>query len=190
MQIKEFSAFNLVGGTALSLQLGHRKSDDIDLFNIENFNKREVIEVLKLYFKDRFNLKSRDTNPLGVFGLIDGVKVDICKHTFPLISPLVIDGEVRMWGLPDIAAAKVHAIAMRAKKKDFWDVDELFDSFTLREIAAFYRQKYDPMLAIGVAQILTYFEDAEPSDPPVCLKNKTWEAVKKGIAKKINQEIK
>jgi hypothetical protein len=190
MQLKEFSAFNLVGGTALSLQLGHRKSDDIDLFNTENFNKREVIELLKLYFKDRVDLKSKDTNPLGVFGLIDGIKIDICKHTFPLISPLIINGEIRMWGLPDIAAAKVHAISMRAKKKDFWDVDELFDSFTLREIASFYRQKYDPMLAIGVAQILTYFEDAESSDSPVCLKNKTWDMVKKNIANKINHQIK
>ena len=37
MNIKELSAFNLVGGTALSLQLGHRKSDDIDLFLEKDF---------------------------------------------------------------------------------------------------------------------------------------------------------
>lgn len=32
MRDKEFAAFNLVGGTALSLKIGHRKSIDIDLF--------------------------------------------------------------------------------------------------------------------------------------------------------------
>lgn len=190
MQLEEFSAFNLVGGTALSLQLGHRKSDDIDLFKVSDFNKREVIDILKLHFKNRFELKSKEKNPLGVFGLIDNVKLDICKHTFPLISPLVIEDGVRMWGLEDIAAAKVHAISLRAKKKDFWDIDELLDIYTFEYIVKAYRKKYDPMLAIGVAQILTYFQDAEISDAPVCLKNKTWQIVKKNIAEKINNSFK
>jgi predicted nucleotidyltransferase component of viral defense system len=190
MKLRELSAFNLVGGTALSLQLGHRKSDDIDMFNVDDFSKREVIDTLKLYFKDRFELKSKETNPLGVFGFIDGIKVDICKHTFPLINPLLAEDEIRMWGLSDIAASKVHAISMRAKRKDFWDIDEILDHYSLEEIAASYRKKYDPMLAIGVAQILTYFDDAESSDSPVCLKNKTWETVKTSIAKKINDSFK
>lgn len=37
MHEKLFSPFNLVGGTSLALQLGHRNSVDIDLFgNAEN----------------------------------------------------------------------------------------------------------------------------------------------------------
>ena len=32
-----FHPFRLVGGTSLSLQLGHRKSDDIDLFTDEPY---------------------------------------------------------------------------------------------------------------------------------------------------------
>ena len=79
---------------------------------------------------------------------------------------------------------------MRAKRKDFWDIDEILDHYSLEEIAASYRKKYDPMLAIGVAQILTYFDDAELTDSPVCLKNKTWKTVKTSIAKKINDSFK
>ena len=62
MNIKELSAFNLVGGTALSLQLGHRKSDDIDLFSEKDFEKRPLIEILKEKFSDRFILMSKETN--------------------------------------------------------------------------------------------------------------------------------
>ena len=86
MEIKELASFNLVGGTALSLQMGHRKSDDIDLFVNTDFDKRLVIDVLKVNFPDRYELRSKETNPLGVFGFIDNIKIDICKHVFPLIE--------------------------------------------------------------------------------------------------------
>jgi hypothetical protein len=105
MHIEQLQPFALVGGTALSLQLGHRKSDDIDLFRTENFNKREIIDLLKENFSDRFVLRSKETNPLGVFGMIDDIKLDICKHTFPLLETLKQEESIRMWALPDIAAA-------------------------------------------------------------------------------------
>lgn len=39
MGVGELSKFSLVGGTALSLQFGHRISDDIDLFIETDFDK-------------------------------------------------------------------------------------------------------------------------------------------------------
>lgn len=36
----------LVGGTALSLQIGHRKSDDLDLFSVEPLDGMVVQQVL------------------------------------------------------------------------------------------------------------------------------------------------
>jgi hypothetical protein len=39
--------FNLAGGTALALYLGHRKSIDIDLFSREDFNYTDTGEYLK-----------------------------------------------------------------------------------------------------------------------------------------------
>ncbi len=190
MAIKELASFNLVGGTALSLQLGHRKSDDIDLFINTDFDKRMVIDVLKVNFPDRYELRSKETNPLGVFGFIDNIKIDICKHVFPLIEELVLEDDFRMWNIKEIAAAKVHAISMRAKRKDFWDIDAILDFISIEDIAFLYKKKYDPMLAIGVAQILTYFDDAEESDSPVCFQKKDWANVKTNIVRKINHQFK
>jgi predicted nucleotidyltransferase component of viral defense system len=190
MQIEILKDFQLVGGTALALCLGHRISVDIDLFSNRSFDNEEVINSLNNHFSDRFELKSRIANKLGVFCLIDGVKVDICRHGQELLDPVLEIEGIRMWGLKDITASKVNAISRRATKKDFWDIDRLLDIYDIKEIASFYRSKYLPMLAIGVAQMLTYYTDAEESDTPICLLNKNWEGVKKSIFKKINNQIK
>jgi predicted nucleotidyltransferase component of viral defense system len=190
MAIDELNQFQLVGGTSLSLQLGHRMSDDLDLFSNIVFDNEEIIEVLQSKFLNRFELKSSFTNKLGIFSFIDSVKVDICRHKEILIDEIVVINNIRMWSTKEIAAAKVNAISRRATKKDFWDMDELLDIYSIDEIAAYYKIKYLPMLTIGVSQIITYFNDAEESENPLCLKNKTWEGVKKSIIKKINHQFK
>lgn len=190
MLVKELQHFNLVGGTALSLRLGHRISVDLDLFSHEIFENEIVVNALKLYFGNRLQLNSTLNNKLGIFCFIDDVKIDICRHNGILIDEIFNEEQIRMWGFKDIAASKVNAISRRASKKDFWDVNALLDIFSIEEIASFYRQKYDPMLAIGVAKIITYFDDAEDSETPNCLKKLTWLQVKKEIFKKINNNSK
>jgi hypothetical protein len=190
MEIEELKSFCLVGGTALSLQLGHRKSDDIDLFLDKDFDKRYVINILKQKFVDRIIFISKDTNSLGVFCYIDDIKIDICKHTFPIIETIIVEDNIRMWNIKEIAAAKVHAISNRGKKKDFWDIDIILDKLSIEEITTLYKKKYDPLLAITVSQILVYFEDANDSETPECYLNKSWEQVKKSIVRKINHQFK
>ncbi|MEO6329733.1 MAG: nucleotidyl transferase AbiEii/AbiGii toxin family protein [Ginsengibacter sp.] len=190
LKIKELSDFNLAGGTALSLKLGHRTSEDLDIFKTSDFDKLKVINALKKKYKNRVEFKSSPNNKLGVFCFIDEIKIDICKHPYALLHPPMHEGVLRMWSLPDIAAAKVYAISNRATKKDFWDIDELLDIYSIDEIAEFYRKKYMPMLAIGVAQMLLYFDEAEDTKEPYSFKKITWSQVKKNIAKKINQQLK
>lgn len=182
--------FNLVGGTALSLQLGHRISVDLDLFNIESFDILDLRNKLNTHFGTRINMVSSEKNKLGVFCFIDDVKIDICKHPFPLLNkPITIEG-IRMWSLEDIAASKVYAISNRGTRKDFWDLDLLLDHFSFYQIASFYEKRYGHQLAISIAKMLVYFETADSSDNPHCLLNKNWEGVKKSIFKKINQQTK
>ena len=186
MSLDFLKEFNLVGGTALSLQLGHRKSIDLDLFNTSPFNIFSVRNEMSAYFKKRINIISSEKNPLGIFSQIDGIKVDICKHPHPLLFPVLNIEEIRMWSLQDIAASKVFAISSRATKKDFWDLDRLLDEFSFLEIASFYDKRYEHQLAIAISKMLTYFDEADESDTPVCLLNKNWEQVKKSVFKKIN----
>ena len=190
MQLKLLKDFSLVGGTALSLMLGHRKSVDLDLFNINKFNIPELREKIIVELRGRSDFHSSPKNPLGIFGNFEGIKLDLCRHSYPLIKPIQVIEGIRMWSLEDIAASKVYAISKRATKKDFWDLDKILDSFSIDEITKFYFQRYTPALAISVSKMLTYFDEADNSEAPVCLLGKTWIKVKKSISKKINQQTK
>ena len=190
MGLPFLNQFQLVGGTALSLQLGHRISIDLDLFSNEEFDNEKLITAFTDYFNERLFLKSKLLNKLGIFLLIDNIKVDVCRHPQKLIDDIVTEEGIRMWSVKEIAAAKVNAVSRRATKKDFWDIDEILDHYSIYEITKFYQDKYLPMLSIGVSQMITFYDDAEESEVPLCLKNKTWASVKKSIYKKINNQNK
>jgi len=63
----------------------------------------------------------------------------------------------------------------------------LLDILSIEEIPSFYDQRYQQALAISVAKMLLFFEDAALSQEPVCLMRRNWIKVKRGIAKKINR---
>jgi Nucleotidyl transferase AbiEii toxin, Type IV TA system len=48
MSLPDFQPFNLVGGTALSLQIGHRISIDLDLFSSHDFDNADILRALQL----------------------------------------------------------------------------------------------------------------------------------------------
>lgn len=124
MQLPELDNFYLVGGTALSLYYGHRLSVDLDLFSTAFFSNEDIIPALEKNVKG-FQYRSA-ANPIGLFCMIEDLKVDLVKHHIhPLIDePLLIDG-IRMLSPKEIMAMKVAAILKRAVKKDFWDLAEL-----------------------------------------------------------------
>ncbi len=190
MQIPELNNFYLVGGTALALYYGHRLSVDLDLFSTISFANEDIITVLEKNIKE-FNYRNA-SNPVGLFCLIDNLKVDFIKHHHhPLIEEhLLVDG-IRMLSPREIMAMKVAAILKRGVKKDFWDLNELFKHFTVKECIAAYTQKYSSQeLLISIPYALTYFVDAEESEEPVSLKGQTWMKVKKSIQQKVNQYLK
>ncbi|MBI1781849.1 MAG: nucleotidyl transferase AbiEii/AbiGii toxin family protein [Sphingobacteriales bacterium] len=182
--------FSLVGGTALSLLYGHRKSDDLDLFSTELFENAEVIAALENKFKSSFTY--RTTNPrFGVFCFIDNIKVDVIRHPHPLIRPVNTIDALRFFSSEDIIAMKVQAVLGRAKKKDFWDIAELLQHFSVNDFIQFHKEKYTSQnLLITVPQAITYFADAEDGEDPISLKNQTWDTVKAFINSKVSAYLK
>jgi hypothetical protein len=181
MAMPALADFSLVGGTALSLRYGHRLSIDLDLFTDLPFDNITVIRAIESEFGSKFSY--RNTNSaFGVFGFIDGVKVDIIRYPHPRIADVVIEDGIRLYADPDIVAMKVQAMLGRGKKKDFWDIHELLQHYELNQVISWHRQKFpNQMLIIGIPQALLYFLDAEDSDAPVSLKDQTWESVKESI---------
>ena len=190
MSIDRLDSFYLAGGTCLSLKYGHRKSIDLDLFSLKDFTNEDLLEILEV---EKIPFEYRNSNnPIGLFGYIDDVKIDFVKHHyFKQVRETVQEEGIRMFSVEDIMAMKIFAMLKRAQKKDFWDIAELLQHYSVQDFITAYSKKYPNMqLLISIPYALTYFADADESEDPVSLKGQTWERVKKTIQQQVNEYLK
>ncbi|MEJ0056129.1 MAG: nucleotidyl transferase AbiEii/AbiGii toxin family protein [Bacteroidota bacterium] len=168
MQDEELKNFRLVGGTALSLCMGHRISIDIDLFTNQDFDAPKLYERLQNYYKGE---KLRAIKN-GVFGLIDDIKIDLIAHQYPWLKPVNEIEGIRMASLEDIGAMKVHAIVQSGSRfKDFVDVYYLLEHLSNKELIDTYQKKYPDTNPVLAQNALIYFSDID-FDIPVNLMEK------------------
>jgi len=174
MQIEELGEFRLVGGTAFALYLGHRQSEDIDIFSVHPFDADVIAEKLI----DTCNLHDASIGTNSVSGFIGEIKIDIIARRYPWLDDVVeLDG-IRIASLRDIAAMKLNAVSNRGCKKDFWDIAALLNHFTAKELLSLFSERYPHINNWQVVRSLTYFDDAEDDPDPIVLDNSTWEEVK------------
>jgi predicted nucleotidyltransferase component of viral defense system len=189
MEMPELKGFSLVGGTALSLLYGHRKSVDLDLFSTKPFENKDVIDALKKKYQNRFEMEQKPPH-FGIFCYVEEVKVDLVRHPHLLIRPEQVKDGLRMFSTEDIIAMKVQAVLGRGKKKDFWDIAELLSHFSVADFIQFHKEKYTTQnLMITVPQAITYFADAEESEDPISLKKQTWPKIQEAIKKKVRAHL-
>ncbi|MCA1752882.1 MAG: nucleotidyl transferase AbiEii/AbiGii toxin family protein [Flavobacteriales bacterium] len=188
MKLNEFENFRLVGGTSLSLQLGHRKSDDIDLFTDAEYGS---IDFLKIEHVLREKFSYVDSLPGDIIGMgksffignkaSDSVKLDLF-FTDNFVFPLIGFKDIRLASMEEIAAMKLDVIGRGGRKKDFWDFHALLEKFSLNEMIDFYINRYPYNFSREeVMKALTNFERAEYEFTPICLKGKVWEIIKLDI---------
>lgn len=171
----------LVGGTALALQLGHRKSIDLDYFGKIDVEPESLRKILSETHSITIVQESKDIN----IYLIDGIKVDFVNYRYSWIDAPVNDNGVVLAGIKDIAAMKINAVIGRGTKKDFIDLFFLLRRFTLQEMLDMYIQKYPEGSLFIAMKSLSYFEDAESDPMPVMLSPADWNTVKAKIRKTI-----
>ena len=142
-----------------------------------------------LKFGNDFSFESGHKK-FGIFCYLKKIKVDIVYFPHLPIAEVEIEDNIRMYSCADISAMKIQAILGRAKKKDFWDLFELLQHYSLQQLMEWHKQKYpSQMLAISIPNAITYFVDAEESEPPVSFKNQTWENIKKGIQQTVSNYL-
>jgi len=187
MEIPELQSFNLVGGTALALKYGHRTSEDLDLFSVENSEHQPIIEALQKTFGDLLTYKG-DFTKWGIFCFIGGVKVDLVYYPHPILHSVELWDTIRMYDDRDLIAMKIQAVLGRGKKKDFWDIAELLEHYDLSQMIDFHKAKYpNQMLLIAIPQAIIYFQDADNSDEPISLKGQTWNEIKEVLKEKVRE---
>jgi len=154
---KIFSPYFLVGGTALALQLGHRVSDDIDLFTREDINKDEIIDFLNTNYFGNYQIRNSQNIIFQVS--VNDIKVDFVKHNYTLIEDIKSEDGIKYLGKKDISAMKLMAVANRGNQaKDFIDIYYLLREISLKDMFEYYKQKYNQNDISPVKRSLVYFE--------------------------------
>lgn len=172
----------LVRGTALALQLGHRKSIDLDFFGTIDCEA----EYLRESIAGIASLTILKESPHIHIYIVDGIKVDIVNYKYPWLDDVVLEQGLRLASVSDIAAMKITAIIGRGTKKDFIDIAFLLHHFSLEEILHFYAAKYNDSSVFMAMKSLAYFDDAEADPMPDMFVNQSWQQVKAYILSKIS----
>jgi hypothetical protein len=127
-------SFYLVGGTAIALYLGHRRSIDFELFSFSPLRKSAIKKKL-WQMPHRKALIFEDTDQIHLY--INEVKVTFFNYPYPVAHPVKVNGLIAMPTLLSLAAMKAFALGRRAKWKDYVDLYFLLKHhFSIEEIAA------------------------------------------------------
>ncbi len=179
-----FDPFRLVGGTALSLQLGHRESVDIDLFTDAPYGEINF-DAIDRHLKDNFKYVDSPDVPVAMGksyfignSAEDCIKLDLF-YTDPFIQPALKIDNIRLATLDEITAMKIDIVSRGARKKDFWDLHELLDSYSIHQMIRLHEKRYPYSHDTNeILRNFTNFETADNDFEPICLKGKYWELIK------------
>ena len=181
--------FYLAGGTALSLQIGHRSSVDFDFFTPKHFDSDNLYGKLLEIFEDDVKKTGEEKGTLLV--KISGVDVSFFWYKYPLIERLNNYRGANLASIKDIAAMKLLTITARPAKRDYIDIYYLLNKFNLEDLFSFANKKYPNFNDYLALRALTYFEDitkTEGKRPIRVLDNKfDWEEAKLVLIKKVKE---
>jgi hypothetical protein len=163
--IKGFQrSFYMVGGTAIALHIGHRRSIDFDLFTFAKLNKSRIKgKLIHIPFKQVPVFEDFDQLHL----LINNVKITFFSYPFLILHPVKIDSFITIPTLLSLAAMKAFALGRRAKWKDYVDLYFIIhDYYTIEEISREAKKIFDQQFSEKLfRQQLAFHKDIDYSEP-------------------------
>lgn len=119
----------LCGGTALAMQLGHRKSEDLD-FMMWRQSKKEKPEVNWPAIEKELKEKIGEIDNFNMLGfdqvefLVEGVKFSfyVSENYCPVSEPVPYLGNIRLADVYSIMAMKMEVMLRRMKMRDYYDI--------------------------------------------------------------------
>lgn len=144
--LKEFSKYGmLAGGTALALQLGHRKSYDFDIFCAKPISKKLLFEVKKRFKK--IQILVDNSNELSFVSPL-GIKISFIFYPFKSIYKTIPTSSLEISFWKDIALDKAHTIGRRSQWRDYIDLYFIMKSdFQLRNIISGTKKKFSDLFS-------------------------------------------
>lgn len=181
--ISDMQNFYLSGGTALSLLLGHRESEDLDFFTKISFNP--TLLQHKLLQRGTLENVQIDEGTLNLF--VNKVKLQFLYYPYNLLEEFIPWNGINLSSMIDIACTKLITISMRGSKKDFIDLYAILQQTTLQALFANLDEKYTNVQYNypHILKSLVYFNDADNQPMPRMHRDFSWENVKDFIVKQV-----
>ena len=173
------SNWYLAGGTALTLQVGNRKSVDLDFFTQDkDFDNDGLLGNFKTGTDWSIDINRKNT----IYGELFGAKVSFIAYPFfiPAEKPLLY-GSIKILKPGDIMVMKIIAISQRGRKRDFFDLYWFMKNGEVLENTMHKLKNQYPSVAHDYHHILkslVYFDDAESDPAPEINFNASWKEVK------------
>jgi Nucleotidyl transferase AbiEii toxin, Type IV TA system len=173
------SPFYLAGGTALTLQMGHRKSVDLDFFSqtdeVHERTRQRIIRAIAE--RDGQVIENVDGN---LVLLVDDVRVGFFSYGYKLLEPFEQLENVNVASMLDIGLMKLDAVIGRGSRKDFFDLYVIAEQYPLEELLQAGARKYPTSrdFALMAVESFILFENAERDVQPELMIDVTWEEVR------------
>ena len=161
--VKSFSAsFGLVGGTAVALHLGHRRSIDFDLFIDKEFSSKSIREKIKR----NWSIQTVIVDEHGEFTLVvNNVKLTFFRFPYKINYSGQFEDIIKIPDVITLAAMKAFALGRRAKWKDYIDLYFIFQKFSFADVVVktdnIFGSEFNEKL---FREQLNYFKDIDYSE--------------------------
>ena len=180
--------FYLARGTALALQIGHRRSLDFDFFSQQPDTAQAVSGWLNHF--PEFLIRETDANT--VHAEIVGIKTSfIGGYKYPVVGKNLLLEKIPAAGILDIALMKLLAITHRATLRDYLDLAVILrDHLSLSELLGASGKKYgghfNSMICL---KALVSFEDIDPETPALLDKDLkgSWQDILTKAVKQVSK---
>jgi len=155
-------SFGLVGGTAIALHIGHRKSIDFDLATTGEFDGQEIGETVRRDYEIQSVIVDKPTELTVV---VDDIKVSFFKYPFGIAFEENFENVIHTPDLLTLASMKAYALGRRSRWKDYVDLYFLFKKFTFEEVSEkaifFFGGEFNEKL---FREQLYFFDDIDYSE--------------------------
>ena len=152
--------FYLVGGTAIALHIGHRRSIDFDMFKQTAINHKKTLDKIADSGFETL-VTRRVTEQMNL--LVNGVKLTFFQYPFPVVPENKFKDVFRMPSLLSLAAMKAYALGRRSKWKDYVDLYFLLTRhFSINDVSIKAQETFGDLFSEKLFRAqLSYFGDVD-----------------------------
>ncbi|OIP66117.1 MAG: hypothetical protein COV32_00270 [Candidatus Yonathbacteria bacterium CG10_big_fil_rev_8_21_14_0_10_43_136] len=183
--------YYLAGGTALALQLGHRKSVDLDYFIANPIDTLALKNKLAEIFSEttvEILFETKDT----LWCVIDGVNVSFISRFDALLEMPQPADSFRLAGIKDITVMKLVAICGREEYKDYFDLACIAKETDVRSWISWWQEVYPEQDIMSWAVALSAVDSIQkiPLEIAEDFKTKNVSSVVKNIVREVTKQVK